>query len=267
MGRTAKIKDDNKISTPNSFNELGLRGNIEYPYKEDGYIDWKALIEPQQIVPNTKYFERYNKEVPKSAEGLADKEKIVLLAGYKKLAFIRGYKSVEYFPLGCGQDEISLSCKILWRGNAETDFEDVVYSSTANASVRNVENPLFATFLTTIAENRSFVRCVRNFLNIPILGQDELGPDENKNKKENNHDSTFTPGSPQWVLKNKLQEKSRSFDQLKKLMINKHLNLTTELTQDSISKWESEKDIPVSTIVVILGLLDKPKEESISGVH
>ena len=50
---------------------------------------------------------------------------------------------------------------------------EVLYEEYANATSENT-NDFCLKFLETIACNRAFVRCVRNFLNINIVGVDEL---------------------------------------------------------------------------------------------
>jgi hypothetical protein len=57
-----------------------------------------------------------------------------------------------------------------------------VFEDMANATLNNTSS--FATkFLETIACNRSFVRCVRNFLNVHIVGDDEI--DKSNNTQQN----------------------------------------------------------------------------------
>ena len=51
---------------------------------------------------------------------------------------------------------------------------DNTFSAIGDASPNNTES--FARFyLGPIAENRAFVRCVRNFLKINVVAQEELG--------------------------------------------------------------------------------------------
>lgn len=217
-------------------------------------INWAKLIDPKYIVPNRSLFEKRNKPVPDSIEGLEDNEKLVLLAGYKKLADLRGYTSLKYIPIGYSSEEVVLSCEIFWKGNKETGMQPVLYSSIGNASIKNTDG-IFSTFLSAIAENRAFAKCVRKFLNIPILGQDELAP-ENKSKSENgfstNLPNNLSPTSPHAVLIKRLQEKGKTFEQLKKHLITKQNHL---FESNEVEKWDSEIDVPVSDVITILGVL------------
>lgn len=233
-----------------SFDEKGLRRNLSYTFNDNGTIDWSRLIESKYIVPNRTLFEKRNKEVPISTEGLDDKEKLVLLAGYKNLLFLRGYRSVEYFPIGFNNEEVSVSCRIVFRGNLETGMEDVVYSSIGNASLKNTDG-IFAKFLSPIAENRSLIRCVRNFLNIPILGQDELGPEEKRSNGESfSILKNVSPTHPHSVLARRLQEKNKTWDQLKTYLIG-----SCGYKTEQINSWSILTDIPVKEIPKILGIL------------
>ena len=57
---------------------------------------------------------------------------------------------------------------ITYLPNYETNFKEVTFSDVANATIENTSS--FAKkFLETIACNRAFVRCVRNFLMFILL--------------------------------------------------------------------------------------------------
>jgi len=158
----------------------GLLKSVEYEYNEDGSVNWRAMVDPKHLFPNKSWFEARNKPVPKSIEGLQDNQLLIKLAGIKELAKLRGYNSVRYNVIKCEKDHVSIKCEISWIPNfenpsnesdflpASTHFEDVANATTDNTSS-------FATkFLETIAANRAFVRCVRNFLNVHIVGDDEI---------------------------------------------------------------------------------------------
>ena len=158
----------------------GLLKSVEYEYNEDGSVNWRAMVDPKHLFPNKSWFEARNKAVPTSVDGLQDYQLLIKLAGIKELAKLRGYNSVRYNVIKCEKDHVSIKCEISWIPNfenpisesdfipASTHFEDVANATTDNTSS-------FATkFLETIAANRAFVRCVRNFLNVHIVGDDEI---------------------------------------------------------------------------------------------
>lgn len=156
-------------------NEHGLiyNGGIKYIYTPEGKIDWRKMINPKHLVPNKQAFERAKKEIPKSIEGLEDRELLILLAGIKELAQIRGFNSVRYFIESPSADYISMSCEINWIPNFETEGRSITFSAVGDASPFNT-NSFGKNYLGPIAENRAFVRSVRNFLKINIVSQEEV---------------------------------------------------------------------------------------------
>ncbi len=151
----------------------GLLRHVKYTFNEDGTIDWRKMIKPEYLVPNKQVFDRKNKPVPESIEGLEDRELLILLGGIKELAQLRGYTHVGYKVECPSNDYVVAVCNIVWRPNYETEGSSVEFSAIGDASHGNT-NGFGKNFLGPIAENRSFVRCVRNFLKINIVGQDEV---------------------------------------------------------------------------------------------
>jgi hypothetical protein len=213
--------------------------------------NWSELIEPQYFVVNEKYFKDKNLPVPSSAEGLSDREKLVTLMGYRKLAFLRGFSSVKYFPIGYSSEETVVSCEITWAPHEQTNNLPITYSAIGNASVYNTD-PFFSKFLGAMAENRAFVRCVRSFLNIPIYGQDEMAPvEKGKNGNDNSppvsSPSNLSPTDPRAILTQRLADKGKTFAQLKNGLLK-----TNKYTVEVLNTWNSETDVPLSEAVTIL---------------
>jgi len=156
-------------------NEHGLivSDTIKYIYTPEGSIDWGKLINPKFLVPNKQNFERNNKPVPKSIEGLEDKDLLILLGGIKELAQIRGYSSVNHTVSSPAIDYVASVCSICWIPNFETEGISVTFSAIGDASPFNTSS-FGKNFLGPIAENRAFVRAVRNFLKINIVSQEEI---------------------------------------------------------------------------------------------
>ena len=104
---------------------------------------------------------------------LKDTELIILLGGIKELAQIRGYTDLTYEVNCPSPDYVVATCKITWIPNYETENKPVTFSAIGDASMSNTSD--FArNYLAATAENRAFVRCVRSFLRINIVGGDEL---------------------------------------------------------------------------------------------
>ncbi len=169
-----------KYNTKYSRDEGGLLRSVDYKFNEDGSVNWRAMVDSKHLFPNKSWFEAREKPLPRSVDGLQDNQLLIKLAGIKELAKLRGYNSVRYNIVKCEKDHVSIKCEISWIPNfenpsqesdflpASTHFEDVANATTENTSS-------FATkFLETIAANRAFVRCVRNFLNVHIVGDDEI---------------------------------------------------------------------------------------------
>jgi hypothetical protein len=170
-------------------NEYGLIEGVEYKFDSQGFISWREMIDPKFLYPNKDWFEREKLPVPESIEGLEDNQLLIQLGGIKELARLRGYVSVEHSSTTINREYVTDKCGILWKGNYETDGEDILFEDVANASVDNCSG-FGSNFLETIAANRSFVRAVRNFLNIHIVGADEIS--KSKKRPETHEDAGET---------------------------------------------------------------------------
>lgn len=156
-------------------NEHGLIcDGVNYVYNDDGFINWRKMIKPEYLVVKKDNFEKKNKPVPATIEGLEDKDLLILLGGIKELAQVRGFTEVVYNLTSPSQSYVAATCTITWIPNYETEGRVIRFSGAGDAHAGNT-NQLTKNYLAPMAENRAFVRAVRNFLKIPILGQDEIG--------------------------------------------------------------------------------------------
>jgi hypothetical protein len=210
------------MSTPPkilSRNAFGLLENppIPYVFNEDGYVNWRKMIRPEFLVPNKQRTQET--DITK----LEDKDLLILLGGIKELAQIRGFTCVSYDVPEAGPNYVLASCYINWIGNYETADKDISFQSLADASPDNTQS--FArNYLAAIAENRAFVRCVRNFLKINIVGQEEVGV------KVVDDPTIDNPMSPAAVLQNIMKEKGISFDQIQKRLVKDKYEKAEEIT-------------------------------------
>jgi hypothetical protein len=211
-----------KITTRNKY---GLLENVDinYIYNEDGTINWRKMVKTEYLVPNRQ------KTQETDVSKLEDKDLLILLGGIKELAQIRGYTKVEYKVVAAAENYFATSCRITWTPNYETGDKEIIFEALADASFNNTKS--FARFfLAAIAENRAFVRCVRNFLKINIVSQEELGDV----KILDDSSSQENPTSPYALLEKVMKDKSISLDQLKK-KISKEDNIEINTIND-ISK-------------------------------
>ena len=180
----------------------GLLKNVDYIFTEDGLIDWRKMVKEEHLVPNK------DRTSETDVTKLKDYQLIILLGGIKELAQIRGFTNVSYTVTSPSPDYVVATCHISWIPNFETEDREVTFSAIGDASPNNTKS--FAKFfLGPIAENRAFVRCVRNFLKINIVSQEELG--ESKLSEVPKEGVT----SPQSILKSVMQEKGLTIEHIK----------------------------------------------------
>lgn len=223
-------------------NSYGLieSNNINYIYNEDGTINWRGMVKPQYLVPNRQ------KTQETDVSKLEDKDLLILLGGIKELAQIRGYTDVEYKVVAASDSYFSTACKITWIPNYETEGRRITFEALADASVHNTKN--FARFfLAAIAENRAFVRCVRNFLKINIVSQEELGDakllDDSSDIQQEN------PTSPYALLDKVMKDKSLNFDQLKTKLVKEKF--------ENVEKINNIQDIPKVKVFELIERIKK----------
>jgi hypothetical protein len=239
--------------------ENGLLTDIEYKFAEDGFINWRAMIKHEFLYPNRDFFDSRNQPVPTSVEGLEDRQLLIMLAGIKELARLRGFKSVCYNIKHVDTSYVVATCSIEWIGNYETAGETVTFEDVANATADNTDD-FCIKFLETIACNRAFVRCVRNFLNIHIVGFDEIDKSKNKKASFAPTASNALPITAQGTLEKLVNEKLNitEFSEYKK-----HLRgLWTKASESNDEKildllmeakgWNSFKDIPAKSARILI---------------
>jgi hypothetical protein len=188
---------------------------------------------------------------PDSIEGLEDNQLLIKLGGIKELAKLRGYHNLTYDIYESSDNRVVTQCMINWIDNYESNGTQT-FSSIANATVHNT-NGFAAKFLECIAENRAFVRAVRNFLGIHIVGADEI--DSSKNKSPIVAPPTSSGAkdiSPQGILKEKA---GTDFDSFKGCL--RAWYKTGAYTNDPevIKEWSDYKDVPAKECRKLLKLL------------
>jgi len=241
----AKSKIDNSIG-PESFqrDEHGLLKNIQYVFNDDGSINWRKMVNDEHLFPNAQAF---NGSPPNSIEGIPDHKLLIKLAGIKELARLRGFSDISYEVVKCELDHVAVVCTINFIGNYETSNESISFQDMANATLDNTHD-FGQSFLETMACNRSFVRAVRNFLNIHIVGADEI---DKSNKKSSFKKSNSKPSlSPQSMLDTAFDGNFDDFiSDLRKLWA-KNIYKNKDITN-----WKSFDDIPIKEARVLIKLI------------
>lgn len=250
-------------------NEYGLLGSVNYSFNEDGSVNWRSMIKPEFLYPNKDWFDLRKQTVPSSAEGLTDKQLLIMLGGIKELAKLRGFTKVKYSLDYPRDNYVVAKCSIEWMPNYE-NAESVIYEDVANATSDNTD--LFCLkFLETIACNRAFVRCVRNFLNIHIVGADEI--DKSKNRVRDVTElmiSNAVPITAQGALEKAVNEllhvqtledfKAFLREIWKKAGTSEKQELS-ELLSDA-KEWNVFKDIPSKQSRMLLKLTNEHKKNN-----
>ena len=183
----------------------GLLSDVEYIFTEGGMIDWRKMVKTEFLVPNR------DKTSETDVSKLTDSQLIILLGGIKELSQIRGYTHVSYNVKSPSPVYVVATCSITWFPNYETENKEITFSAIGDASPNNT-NSFARNFLGPIAENRAFVRCVRNFLKINIVAQEELGAGKSQGFTSDVQECSTDPKT---ILQALMQEKGVSFEMLK----------------------------------------------------
>jgi hypothetical protein len=220
-------------------NSYGLLEGFPYLYQEDGNINWKGIVDPKFLYVNSdtrrrsKLETKYNKkfeEIDIIKDKVEDVDLVIKLGGIKSLLRIRGYESVFYTISNSDQSYAAVKCSIDFIANFESENRPINFCDNACATPENA-NGFGSKYLLEIATNRSFCRCVRNFLNINIVSQDELGGDTNEFNKEN------TPSDDFIILKRLMEQHGITFEKIKEKLIKEGKNPGAE-------NYNSINDIP-----------------------
>lgn len=225
----------------------GLIAGQTYFQMPDGTIDWRKMIPQEFLVVNKRLFESKNLPIPETIEGLEDKHLLILLGGIKKLARIRGFTTMTYQLVAPTNEYVAVACTIEWIPNFETEARAVISSGIGDAHIGNTDG-FGRNYLAAIAENRAFVRCVRNFLGINIIGQDEVC---SSNTPEESAPSSNAQLGSVALLEKLMNEKNVSFQQLKDKLVSEQV--------ENADKFSGLSDIPKIKIFELIERLRRKK--------
>ena len=246
------MKEKNQASVPQSRNHIGLIEGIDYKFNEDGSINWRAMVKSEHLFPNRSWFESRKQALPQTIDGLADNQLLIKLAGIKEVAKLRGYKSVKYEVVKCEESYVAVKCGITWIPNYETEYESY-FEDVANATKQNTTD--FALkFLETIAANRAFIRAVRNFLNIHIVGSDEIDSSKKGTPAFTEEDSDMSLPSSQSMLEKTAKSNGISSFQEFQDYLRKAWKANVYRNDDT-KVWSSYNDIPAKEARILISIL------------
>ena len=223
----------------------GLLANppVDYVFNEDGSVNWRKMVRTDYLVANKQRTQQTD------VSQLEDRDLLILLGGIKELAQIRGFTDVYYTVHTASQDYFSTTCTIEWIPNYETDNKVVSFSALADAHQENTYS-FASNFLAATAENRAFVRCVRNFLKINIVGQEEMGGGKQVfSQATTKASATKTDSDPTSLLQKVMDSKGVSFDMIKKRLVDENF--------PKADSFDSTKDIPKTKTFELIARLKK----------
>jgi hypothetical protein len=239
----------------------GLLGSIEYIFNDDGSINWLEMVPSEYLGINKQWYRERDREPPLDIkECYRPDQKFIRLAGLRLLASWRGYTRLEYKNVLDTTDEVRyeeqkyseyrhgscVTCEIEFIGNYETEGKPKIHSDRASATVENT-NKLGAMYPQSIAANRAFARCVRGFLNIPVVADEELAAEEfDENKDSNKHLNILG------VLKKNLKAHAlvEDFEDFKHYLT--LLREAGEFDHEDAEEWQDFSDIRQSTVILQL---------------
>lgn len=164
------------------YDENGLVKNEGYFFNEYGGIDWKKMIPSKFLYVNNdpknrarlekKYGKNYE-EIDPIKDNVEDVDLIQTLGAAKYLLRLRGFSDIKYTIKEASENYAAVNCRIVFRGNYESQNEPFPFEDNACATPSNT-NGFGQRYLLEMATNRSFVRCIRNALNIGIVNKEEI---------------------------------------------------------------------------------------------
>lgn len=232
------------MSKINLRDENGLLIGLNYPRNTEGSINWRAMLKPEHLYVNPEFEEeiktRFNVKSRKDIDvtKVEDRQLLITLAGINYLARLRGIKSITPNNLFVTPTEVTSVCTVEFIPNFENP-DGLIIGAQASASLYSVSGQ-FQLYLATFAQNRAFVRAVKQALGIEILGKDEVDFVAAKKFKE----SLNSGENPlEQVLKPKEKEESKLVD----ITPNQHLRtVCNELSKKGSHSFEKIKEQSVA---------------------
>lgn len=235
-------------------NEYGFLENVDYVFKEDGKVDWRKMIKPEYLVFNKERKSEIEKKYGKTLDELSvteveDKYLLILLFGIRNLATLRGFYTVSPNVKFCSDFKATVETNIGWIPNNDTEMRGEYFGDVASATAENT-NGFGRLFLESIAANRAFVRAVRNYLEINIVGFDEVKNDKVEMPADTN------PVSVHSILERTAKDLGLSFEQFKNGVKEKY----SSSIESDYTKWDNFRSLSPGDAYKMLNILKKAQE-------
>lgn len=247
-----------------------------YPRKPDGSINWRALVQPAHV-----YVKKGDEHKVATALGVTpqdikdgkydttrveDKYLVIRKAGLIELARIRGYYAAVPEVKYASRDYVVVQTHIEWK---PFDDQDAVTTGGVGEASPDNTSSFMRVYLAAAAENRAFSRAVRQFLNIDIVSNDELGGNGVEPEVDSGP-SVASSLSPQGVLQKTVEESKSSFDKMKTAAVAKFKHDTERLAKDPLYKaafksdpvvWTKYEDVSALDCMTLIELINRSKAE------
>lgn len=225
------------------------------PDPENKVVNWREKVLPEYLYVNKEWFTNKSLAVPDSIDGLKDNQLVINLGGLKFLLRERGFRSCKTKVKNVGDNYVVAKCEIIFSENEHGP--ETLYTANASATINNTDS-FGLRYLEATAENRAFARCIRNFLNINIVSDEELTREPLQPMVQTQSQSQSKGFTPQGLLQNLVEEKFgiNSFVPFKQTKI-KELFSSGAFKADvnDINSWKEYEHIPAKEARILLGLI------------
>ncbi len=231
--------------------ENGLLENVNYVRDEKtSKINWFRMIPANYLYLNQDKKAKIEARIGRKINGplqdsdltdLNETDLVITLAGVRHLLDLRGYKSVKMVVGNSDPGYAAVSCEILFTPLEDNNTEQS-FSACASAHTQSTKS-WYQNYLVEAASNRAFCRCVRNFLGINVVAQDELGGASS----ESNDDQPVNMMSPSGLLKAAMGRSGKTFKDVVSMLNQKGYDT---------SKVTTISEIPANQILDILEKLN-----------
>lgn len=253
-GRKSSAVSESAVAAVDSgslWDNRGLLKGLDYKFTPLGFVDWRAMVNPEFVVLNRQYAARKGIDLKIATEDektkyLAewpDEGKLILLAGLRDVLRLRGFMSINYSISETPRGSSVAICTIELKPNFETGFAPVKCSGVASAAPETVDSA-YKGAIEAIASNRALCRAIREGLNIYTVSEEELNPAE-EIKIANNPINSYV------ALKDKCDKKGITFDTVKVYLAGRGL---------SDPSWVSFSDLPPTVVYDVLSFIQNPGE-------
>lgn len=229
--------------------KYGLLEHVNYVFDENtGLVDWRRMLRPEHLAINKEKFPEGVDPQTIDVTTVEDSKLIILLPGIKYLAQIRGYRYVNFNTVNASLDHAIVKCTIGWIPNFEAGIQygdPVLFEAIGEAHLNNTKD-FSQDFLVAIAENRAFVRAVRNFLRIHVVASEELGKDKTEKRaiKQDEKNKNLVE-----MVEALVEAKGLTFDRLKKRLADEG--------HEKADEWTKVAHLPKNILLDLSGRLKK----------